>query len=154
MSEEEIKERKIYPPHVLVISVFASIGLCFLSNRTVFSSPMPGYLGALLSIFGIWLVICCRKLFLKVETEITPFKESTALIEEGPYAFSRNPIYLGMLLVLLGLCLQLNDPLPFLVPLLFFAWVSFYFVLPEEKMMAEVHGEKFKNYCSRVRRWL
>jgi protein-S-isoprenylcysteine O-methyltransferase Ste14 len=154
IEEVTLTDRRVYPPHVLVFSVFASITLCFFSEIRIFDSPLPGYFGALLSIFGIWLVISCRKLFIEFETEITPFKESSTLLQLGPYSYSRNPIYLGMTLVLLGICLQLNDPLPFLVPLIFFIWVNICFVLPEEKMMREVYGDQFVEYTGKVRRWL
>ncbi len=154
IDKETSGDRRIYPPHVLVFSVFASIVLCFFSNQTIFDSPLPGYFGALFSIFGIWLVAYCRKLFIEFETEIIPFKESSTLLQCGPYSYSRNPIYLGMTFVLLGLCFQLNDPLPFVVPLLFFIWVNICFVLPEEKMMREVYGDEFIKYTGQVRRWL
>jgi len=152
--ESSRQPRIVYPPHAFAIAVFASIGLCFLSNQSLFSFKAVKYLGAFFSIFGVLLCLWCKKLFSQAETEIKPFEESTAVIEKGPYRFSRNPIYLGMIAAVLGICLQMNDPLPLLAPVLFAVWIHFRFVLPEEKMMREVHGEMYQNYFARVRRWL
>jgi len=151
--EPEIK-RAFFPPHALLLGVLAAVGLCFLSRvRILPSSEASALIGLPLSIFGVCLVLSCAYRFKKAETGLRPFTESTQVLTSGPYQISRNPIYLGMVLILLGVAFSLNKLLPFLVPVLFFVWVHFRFVLPEERMMEEVHGEEFLSYRAKVRRW-
>ncbi len=154
-TEEEVgRKRRLYPPHVLFLAIVCMKVVDLLFFREIFSSIYFVYLGALVAILGIALVIHCRKLFFAADTEITPFKESSSLIVSGAYRYSRNPIYLGMLMVIFGVALEFNNVATLLVPLAFFIWIRQCFVLPEERMMEETHGVEFENYRSAVRRWL
>ena len=110
--------------------------------------------GTLLLVAGVLLNIVSARLFAKRGTAIKPFQQSTALVVEGPYRFSRNPMYLGMLLVLIGLGLLLASTIPLLIVPLFLWLISARFVVVEERMLAERFGTAYVEYCRRVRRWL
>ena len=92
--------------------------------------------------------------FLKAKTGVVPFSESTTLITEGFYKYTRNPMYVGMNFFLLGLLIILNNPLNFIFLVVFFFIVRNMFVIKEEVQMEETFGEEYLTYKGKVRRWL
>ena len=92
--------------------------------------------------------------FRRVGTPIRPGSEATALVRDGPFRFTRNPMYLGMTLILLGIALLLGSLSPLLVPPLFMALITALFIRREERWMEETFGESYRSYRRRVRRWL
>jgi protein-S-isoprenylcysteine O-methyltransferase Ste14 len=92
--------------------------------------------------------------FLKAKTGVVPFSESTTLITEGFYKYTRNPMYVGMNSFLLGLLIILNNPLNFIFLIVFFFIVRNMFVIKEEVQMEETFGEEYLIYKDKVRRWL
>ena len=116
-----------------------------------FAIRTPGFLSLL---GGFVLMIWAWKLFHLKETPVHPFEESTRLVEEGPYRFMRNPMYLGMTLILLGIAFFAGTPPAFLTPLLFFLTVNTAFVPFEEKKMEVRFGEAYRTYKRRVHRWI
>ncbi len=83
-----------------------------------------------------------------------PFGEPTALVVEGPFRFTRNPMYLGLTLVLLGIGL-LAGTAPFLLaPAAFALWIHLLQIPGEEAVLARLFGDPYEVYRRRVRRWL
>jgi protein-S-isoprenylcysteine O-methyltransferase Ste14 len=102
---------------------------------------------------GVGLTFWSHHYFEKTGTTVRPFETSTHLIDEGPYRFSRHPMYLGMLLVPAGIAVALGSlsPFPVLVPY----WLATeWFIAVEERMLEERFGERYRAYRRRVRRWL
>ena len=83
-----------------------------------------------------------------------PFQPSSALVEAGPFSFSCNPMYLGMLLALAGLWLLLGSVSPLAVVPALFWLLHARFVLPEEAHLERHFGARYHDYRRRVRRWL
>ena len=100
------------------------------------------------------MVVWNASRFKKVGTTIKPFQESSFLLQRGMYRYSRNPIYLGMVVVLLGISIVLGSVTPFfLIP--FFVWlIQIRFIIKEEQMLENTFGEPYLQYKARVRRWL
>jgi len=92
--------------------------------------------------------------FRKAETGIVPFSKSTTLIIEGFYKFTRNPMYVGMNVFLIGLLITLNNFFNLIFVIIFFLIVRNLFVLKEEVQMEETFGEEYLSYKKKVRRWL
>ena len=92
--------------------------------------------------------------FGRAGTPIRPGTEATALVQSGPFRLSRNPMYLGMTLLLLGIALLLGSLTPLLVPPLFMALITALFIRKEERWMEQTFGESYRSYQRRVRRWL
>ena len=92
--------------------------------------------------------------FIRAKTGVVPFSESTTLITEGFYKYTRNPMYVGMNSFLLGLMLILKNPLNIFFLIIFFFVVRNMFVLKEEVQMEETFGEDYLTYKRKVRRWL
>src|SRR5262249_23616558 len=103
---------------------------------------------------GLMLGGIAAQLFWKHKTTIKPGDTSTYLLTAGPYSFSRNPIYLGMAVLLFGVATMLGTLTPWLlVPI--FIWPVHRNVLPvEEAMLTAGFGAEYRQYCERVRRWL
>jgi protein-S-isoprenylcysteine O-methyltransferase Ste14 len=103
---------------------------------------------------GIALAIWGERHFHWAGTAVRPFEPSSALVEAGPYRFTRNPMYLGMLLALIGIWLLLGSLGPLLVLPAFFWLIRTRFVLPEEAHLERHFGQRYRDYRCRVRRWL
>ena len=103
---------------------------------------------------GFWVMTQAWKLFHQRGTAVHPFEESTRLVQEGPYRFTRNPMYLGIDLILLGISFFTGTPPAFLPPIAFFLTVNTAFVPYEEEKMETRFGEAYLLYKRRVRRWL
>ena len=79
---------------------------------------------------------------------------ASALVTGGIYRFSRNPMYLGMVLVLLAVAVFFSHPLGLAGPALFIAWITLFQIAPEERALRKRFGAAFEEYCARVRRWI
>ncbi len=111
-------------------------------------------IGLLPLLLGILLNLLADQAFKKHDTTVKPFEESTALVTSGVFSFTRNPMYLGMTLILFGVAAMLGSATAFLVVLLLAALLDRVFIIPEEEMLDETFGEQFRQYRGRVRRWL
>ncbi len=119
----------------------------------VIDSPYR-YLGLIFIIIGLILNIRSSNHFDKVKTTVKPFEESSYLITEGLFKYSRHPMYLGMVLALLGLFILLGSIAP-LIAIPIFIWViTKKFLLIEEKALEEKFGEEYIKYKTNVRRWI
>ena len=99
---------------------------------------------------GAWAAV----LFRRAGTSIRPFLPSSALVLEGPYKFTRNPMYLGMAGILLGAAVYMGSITPFVVIPAFMALITERFIVPEEAKLEEAFGREYLDYKARVRRWL
>ena len=98
----------------------------------------------------VWAAIA----FKRARTTIVPHMQPSALVDTGPFRFSRNPIYAADLVILVGWCVSLGSPLGLILLLpLYFALLHL-FILPEEARLREKLGPPYDDYCSRVRRWI
>jgi protein-S-isoprenylcysteine O-methyltransferase Ste14 len=117
--------------------------------------PWPFSLAGIAPIVaGIALAVVAERRFKRAGTAVLPFAPSTALVEDGPFRFTRNPMYVGILLVLAGLFVLLGTLSPLLVIPPFFWLIRARFVVPEEAHMERHFGERYLDYKRRVRRWL
>ncbi|MBC7994276.1 MAG: isoprenylcysteine carboxylmethyltransferase family protein, partial [Rhizobacter sp.] len=110
--------------------------------------------GALLAAAGLVWMVWAWALFRAAGTPVRPSETPLQLIEEGPYRFGRNPMYLGITTLLLGAALGLGAPLLAVSALLFAALVNAVHVPDEEAQMARRFGGWWRDYASGTRRWL
>lgn len=145
------------PPLVLVILTAALMWLT--------AWAMPGYgfvlparalisviLAALGAIVATWGVLAFRG----AGTTVNPMKpeSSSSLVVSGIYAITRNPMYLGFLLMLLAWAIYLSHPAAFLFLPPYVLYMNRFQIEPEERALASLFGQAFTTYASRVRRWL
>jgi protein-S-isoprenylcysteine O-methyltransferase Ste14 len=103
---------------------------------------------------GISLAVWGNRQFSHAGTTVNPFEEASTLVTSGPFRVSRNPMYLGMVLVLLGTALLLRELAPFLIPFLFAWLIASRFIRHEENRLHAQFGDAYAAYARRVRRWL
>jgi protein-S-isoprenylcysteine O-methyltransferase Ste14 len=111
-------------------------------------------IGFLFFVIGTVLNIWTDQLFKKVNTTVKPFEKPSTLILKGPFKISRNPMYLGMALLLVGAGFILGSITSFIGTILFIIAMEVRFIPTEEKFMFEQFGEEFEAYKKKVRRWL
>jgi len=116
--------------------------------------PPVAYLGAVPAALGVLIVLFSAGLFRLRKTTINPFGEPAAMVQDGFYRFSRNPMYLGMLLVLVGVGLWLGNVLALLLVPAFVVIMMRGYIVREEHVMEARFGEVYSTYRARVRRWL
>ncbi len=110
--------------------------------------------GAGACLLGVAIMLWGWSEFRRKDNPICPTATAVALIRSGPFRFSRNPMYLGVSLILLSPAMGMGSPLFLLSPLAFLAICNFVFVPYEEKRLANIFGKPFLDYLAAVRRWL
>jgi protein-S-isoprenylcysteine O-methyltransferase Ste14 len=110
--------------------------------------------GVLPLLAGILLNAVADREFKRCETTVKPFERSSTLITAFPFSVSRNPMYLGLALLVLGVALLFGTVTPLIPVVVFPVLMDVRFIRIEERMLAEVFGENWEEYRKRVRRWL
>jgi protein-S-isoprenylcysteine O-methyltransferase Ste14 len=148
------QKRRILPPVWLVLALGLTAALHYLLPIAQLIPPPWSYGGAVLIIAGILMSAAGASSFRKAGTPVIPFETSTALVLGGLYRFTRNPMYLGMTIALLGAAVLFGTLGAFL-PLPLFVWViQTRFIAGEERFLEEIFGQQYLAYKRRVRRWL
>lgn len=112
------------------------------------------YAGVVAVFFGIIMAAISATMFKRAGTGIEPFDEATTLVSGGFYRYSRNPMYLGMFLMLTGAAFLMGSIGAVLPVLVFVAIIRNNFVLGEERFLEASFGQQYLDYKSTVRRWL
>jgi protein-S-isoprenylcysteine O-methyltransferase Ste14 len=117
--------------------------------------PAPFHLLGVAGVLaGAGLVARALRVFRRAGTTHVPGERPSALVESGPYRRTRNPMYLGIGLALLGLAALIGSWPFFLVPPAFALTVDRLFIPREERALDEAFGHRFRDYRRRVRRWM
>ncbi len=148
------QKRKIVPPVYLLAALILMTVMHFTMPLAEFVPDPYNYGGALLVVLGLGLAAVSARAFKAADTGIVPFDEATALVTSGLYRYTRNPMYLGMVFLLLGTAILFGTAGSAL-PIPFFVWIIHNnFIVGEERFMEEAFGEQYLEFKSRVRRWL
>jgi protein-S-isoprenylcysteine O-methyltransferase Ste14 len=131
----------------LVIIQFLIPGHQFLKFPWNLSGFIPLILGSLLNLIA-------DKAFKNARTTVKPFETSSKLITTGVFKLSRNPMYLGMVLILTGIAVLIGSWPPFIICAVFAFLMDVKFIKIEEKMLAEIFPDQWENYTRKVRRWI
>jgi len=113
-----------------------------------------GYLGGAPMVVGIALGTAARDAFRDAGTRLALHGGPSSLVTSGPYRVSRNPMYLGMVLWLLGMAVFFGSLVTFIFPIASFAFANFVLVPREEAELARSFGQAYEDYRRAVRRWL
>jgi protein-S-isoprenylcysteine O-methyltransferase Ste14 len=113
------------------------------------------WLGVALVAIGFAISFWAVSLFRREGTELNPTsKTNKSLVIRGPFRFTRNPMYLGLVIFTLGIAFWVGSPPMFAVPLLVFATTNWAHIPFEEEKMRRQFGAAFDNYRNEVRRWI
>lgn len=151
MSENKTGFR-IIPPYIILGLIGLATALHFAwGGWPSFRFPWAGW--PLIGV-GVVLFMWVRRLFLAADTTIRPHENPSALVDNGPFRCSRNPIYLSVVLAMVGLALVVGS-LPFyIVPVLFALPIHLHFIPMEEANLEAALGQPYRDYKARVRRWI
>jgi protein-S-isoprenylcysteine O-methyltransferase Ste14 len=111
-------------------------------------------IGIPLILLGAFLNIWADKIFKKIDTTVKPLKEPSSFSEEGPFEFTRHPMYLGSISILLGISLGLGNTLSFINPFLMFIILNYIFIPYEENSLEKKFKEEYLKYKEKVGRWV
>lgn len=151
----QMLEKRIPPPLVAGVIGLAMWGLSPVQPglEVSLSVLVAAVIAALLGVvFGILGVIAFRQ----AKTTANPLKPETAstLVDSGIYRVSRNPMYLGIALLLLAWAIYLSSVWPLLGVVAFVHYMNRFQILPEEEAMEKRFGQEYRVYKAKVRRWL
>ena len=146
--------KKLFIPPVLVLfSLILIITFYFLiPNFNLIPYPYNLF-GILLILLGFAIIGKTNELFLKHKTTRT-INKSSHLLTEGTFSKSRNPMYTGMFLFLIGTGVCFMNLFSMLIPFVFILFIQLVFIPKEEKLMTETFGEAYLDYKKKVRRWI
>lgn len=144
----------ILPPFYFFGAIALMVALDrFLPLMTLIEAPVT-YLGWVPFGLALALALAVNWQFKRAGTTIKPFEDSNALVTEGPFAFSRNPIYLSMVVGLLGIFVVLGSLSPLVMVPPFITIIRTRFIAVEERRLEEAFGDAYRDYMKRVRRWI
>ncbi|MFJ3054036.1 methyltransferase family protein [Pseudomonas nitroreducens] len=145
-------EHRIPPPLVAIISGL----LMWLAVRPI--APLGGRLWLALLVVLAGAAVCLAGVasFRRARTTVNPLKPESAssLVIAGIYRHTRNPMYLGFAIILLGWCVFLGSALAVLGVVAFVLYIGRFQIRPEERALRELFGAEFEAFCGRVRRWV
>jgi len=145
---------KIPPPIVTFI-----FGLAIYFSKTFFNqffSYNNNTISLFLLILGLTVFILAVKAFNRQKTTVNPLepRKASSLVSSGIFKYSRNPMYLGMLIILIAISFKFNLVGGIVISLFFYLFITKFQILPEEEAMNELFGDEFIEYSNRTRRWI
>ena len=145
---------KVPPPIVTLIC-----GLGIYLSRSLFPTYNHASIGIISALFlslGIMTLIAAVLFFIKRKTTLSPLQpeKASSLVVSGVFKHSRNPMYLGLSLILLSVAVQFNFVGGILIVFMFIAFITKFQIIPEEIAMEKLFGEEFSRYKKRTRRWI
>ena len=147
-------ETKIPPPIVTLV-----FGLSIYFSRGIFQVveiKYSFYFGILLLVLGFVILISAVRLFRKDKTTVNPLspEQATKLVTDGIFKYSRNPMYLGMAVVLSSIAVFFNLLGGIILIALFCAYITKFQIIPEERAMSDLFSDDFDKYIKETRRWI
>jgi protein-S-isoprenylcysteine O-methyltransferase Ste14 len=149
-------QTRIPPPFIMILAAAVMWLLHAVLPVARLIDPPWHRLGLLAMVAGVGVAAAAFLRFRRAGTTVDPRDPSKAsrLVTDGVFAWSRNPMYLGLLLVLAGLAVMFGSIGPWLVPPLFVAAVTFLQIKPEEQALQTRFGQGYADYCRRTSRWI
>jgi protein-S-isoprenylcysteine O-methyltransferase Ste14 len=149
-----MKSQLPLPPPILMLVLLIVAGLL----QVIFSVPLPVHIHPVLAwiflVTGFLVSLSGFITFKKNRTPVKPGAEPTRLVIGGPYRFTRNPMYLGVLLFSIGVLFALPSPCFLIPPIIYFLIINFWQIPFEETLLRDRFGQSYEDYCQNVRRWL
>jgi protein-S-isoprenylcysteine O-methyltransferase Ste14 len=142
------------PPLVYVVGLFAG----YLLERKYPLASLPHNLsiaaGIVLIVAGLLVTRSAAHTMWKAKTSMIPFRPTTAIVSDGVYRFTRNPMYVAMVVMYVGIALMIRAPWAFVLLPLVVLGVDRLVIAKEERYLSGKFGEPYLAYKSRVRRWI
>lgn len=145
--------QKLIPPYLfllLLIVIGVTAQLCFIRDGALALNPW----GFVPFFGGLMLAVIAKKQFRNQKTTVETFDEPNAIVTDGLFRHSRNPMYLGLTISLIGAAMISQCALAFFAPVAFFVVCQFWYIAHEEAVMRAGFGDAYRIYSARTRRWI
>lgn len=149
-------ELLVPPPVVMLVIALGMWAVARVLPMQLLAEEHRLVLGVALGFVGVVASLAGIRAFRHAQTTADPRKpaDTTALVTSGIYRYSRNPMYLGVLLVLAGWAVLLGNPVSALGVVVYVLYITRYQIYPEERQLLKIFGAAFLNYKATVRRWI
>ncbi|WP_035346914.1 methyltransferase family protein [Halalkalibacter hemicellulosilyticus] len=146
--------KTLLPPHLFLICCFGMVLFRMYDPYYLWVSTPYNLIGLVLLAAGLVVSIMGSRTFRQHRTNIHTFKKPNQLVVEGLFKYSRNPMYVGFLMALVGLFVVLGAVSPALFVLLFLIVTDRWYIKYEENILNETFGVEYERYKSSTRRWI
>jgi len=143
-----------FPPLVYGGTLLLGLLLQLIWPLPIFDPHPPKWIGGAVALLSAALAKWGEKTMRRAGTNIKPSQPTTAIVQDGPFRFSRNPLYVSLTLFYIGVALIFNTLIPLLLLPLLLAVVHFGIIRREERYLEARFGDQYRQYCARVRRWI
>lgn len=149
-------ELKVPPPVVALLVAAAMWGITMISAPIEVPNFVRYVVASTIAIAGGCISLAGVIWFRRAKTTVNPLKpeNTSSLVTAGIYRFTRNPMYLGLLFILLAWAVFLSSAWALVGPVAFVLYIQRFQVAPEERVLATMFGSTYSEYKARVRRWL
>ncbi len=149
-------EHKIPPP---IVALTTLVGVYWSSQASSLSSlaiDAPLWLSITTAVLGLGIMLSGALEFRKAKTTVNPLnpEQASELVVSGIFKVTRNPMYLGMSLIIIAASLALGNLIGLVWMMGFMLYIQVFQIKPEERAMHKLFGDSFNDYCQRVRRWI
>ncbi len=145
---------KIPPPVIVLILVVSN----FLSSKKIdiINIPNQTLVSIIILLIGVFILIVPISKFIKSKTTVSPikFKKVNKLITSGIYKYSRNPMYLGFLMIVISTSIYYLNIFSIITPIFFYFWINRFQIKREEIFLNKKFGQKYITYKSKTRKWI
>ncbi len=144
------------PPLFGLICALLMLGVAMLLPAATILFPGQKIVALIVIALGILLDVIAAVQFRKHATTISPFnpEKTASIVKTGVFGISRNPMYLGMLLILIGIGVFLGSPINIIILIVFVAAITSLQIKPEEEILEAKFGSDYAAYRDNVRRWI
>ena len=143
-----------FPPAIPVAALLVSFGLGLIWPLPLQLPGWTRWLGLALFTLPFLFAMWAARTFRRHQTPVKPLGQVTGIVDEGPFALTRNPMYLSLMVMYAGGALLFALPWAWVLLIPVFLALHFGVILPEERYLAARFGEPYLRYTERVRRWI
>jgi protein-S-isoprenylcysteine O-methyltransferase Ste14 len=145
----------VRPPLVWALAAVVGIALGWLAPWPFMPAAVPAiWVGAALVVLAVALFVWAIITMTRAGSNVPTSRPTMAIVDAGPYGFTRNPIYLGMMMSLVGLAIAFDSIWSLAALVFFFLIIRYGVVAREEAYLDRKFGDLYRSYRARVRRWL
>lgn len=144
----------IPPPLLYAVPLVIGVLLRFVFPVQVLPSGTALIVGGLIVALSFALGLPAFRLMRQARTSVNPYQPTTAIVTQGPFCWTRNPLYLSLTVLYAGLALMVNAWWALLLLPVVVLLVHFLVILPEERYLEQKFGELYLSYKANVRRWI
>ncbi len=155
MTENSDSANVAFHPPVLLLGLLVAGSVLWRTSALSFlPDSVSDVVGPGITGFSVILFLWSVLTMLRAGANLPTHKPSTVFVSHGPYQFSRNPIYVAMLLLIIGIACWLNSAWFLLVVPVFVGLMNSGVIVREEQYLSRIFGAEYEEYCTSVRRWV